>query len=143
MDIHFYNNQSPHNKVGKILLNDTIISGNLKDEINIITPSITMSNRVLFNYCYIPILSRYYFITSQEVIAHGLFKINLKLDVLETYKDCIRQSEGEVIISESCHNKYMERNINHDVRLLRREKLKFNSPFKKEGENILLTIKTK
>lgn len=143
MDIRFYNNQSPNNKVGKVLLNETIINGTLKDEINILAPSITMSNKVDFNYCYIPALSRYYFITSQEILAHGLFKINLKVDVLETYKDCIRQSMGEVTVSENRNNGYMDREIKHDVRLNWREKLKFNSPFNPQGENILITIKTK
>ena len=51
MDIYFYNNHSPANVVDKILVNETIISGTLKEDVEILNPVITISKQMFdFNY---------------------------------------------------------------------------------------------
>ena len=59
MDIYFYNNHSPANVVRKKLDNETVISGTLKEDIEIINPELLISKQVFtFNYCYIPKLKQ-------------------------------------------------------------------------------------
>jgi len=99
MNIKLYKTNSAPNRVDKSqYLNSTIsIQGSLVDETNVMTPSILIKNsdagKILqSNYAYIPEFDkRYYFITSIDSVRNGLFRINMKIDVLMTYKGAIKQ----------------------------------------------------
>lgn len=101
MDITLCVNNSEKNKLGKSLSNLNVFSGSLKDETSVTSPVIMMEveNPTAFNYAYIPEFGRYYFIDDMSAVRTGLWKISMKVDVLESFKNDIRGVS--VILSDS------------------------------------------
>ena len=62
----------------------------LKDTTSLSTPIIELrvEGKPTYTYCYIPVFSRYYFISDWEY-NKGIWSCNLSVDVLATYKDAI------------------------------------------------------
>lgn len=140
MKIIFYNCLDDYNKLNKTLSNKTELDILLKDNVNFINPNIILKNQIsnfTFNYCFIPIFNRYYFIDNIEVLNNNLISISLKIDVLMTYKNEINNSS--VIITEATNeinpnnaNYIAEKNINTNV-------IDLDNPFR-EDSDILITI---
>ena len=109
MDIKIYNNTSEQIKVGKTLINVRDISGELKDSCDIINPVIIVSGENLssYNYLYIPVFNRYYFITDIKVIRNNLWEISCHCDVLETYKDSIKANTAILKRQEHIWDMYL------------------------------------
>lgn len=63
----------------------------LRDECSIINPELILTlNRVPdFNYVYIPVFRRYYYVTNFVSMRKDLWSISLDIDVLMTYKEGI------------------------------------------------------
>lgn len=101
MDITLCVNNSEKNKLGKSLSNLNVFSGSLKEETSVTNPVIMMEleNPTGFNYAYIPEFGRYYFIYDMVSVRTGLWKISMKVDVLESFKNNIRGIA--VILSDS------------------------------------------
>ena len=95
MNIQLCSNTSEKNKINKAITNGITLSGSLKNESNIVNPSITINidNPTIYNYAYIPDFNRYYFITNYISLRTGIWQINLKSDVLMSFKDSILSSE--------------------------------------------------
>lgn len=91
MQIKFYYNSSEKNKIGKSLSKELTMDGNLRDECSVINPTILVehSNLSNYNYVYIPEFKRYYFITEMTIVRNNLWRISLKVDVLESFKSDI------------------------------------------------------
>lgn len=73
----------------------------LKNETDMYSPTIILNDRninnlLLSNYCYLDEFNRYYFIRSIENQSLNLWVLNLECDVLESFKDEILNSHGEV-----------------------------------------------
>lgn len=83
------------------------ITGTLKDETSIINPVIIVAQTapISFNYCYIPVFNRYYFVDGFNSVRNGLWEVDLTEDVLMTYKDAILQCEGFIDRCESGYNR--------------------------------------
>ena len=64
------------------------ISGTLRDGCSIIAPQIMIevSSLIEFNYVYIGIWKRYYFVTDITYIQHGLALVSLRVDVLMSHR---------------------------------------------------------
>lgn len=109
MDIKIYNNTSEKVKVGKTLINVRDISGELKEACDIINPVIIISGENLssYNYLYIPIFNRYYFIIDIKVIRNNLWEISCHCDVLETYKDSIKENVAIIKRQEGIWDLYL------------------------------------
>lgn len=93
-DIVFYQNSSPDNCINKNLSNPITLTGELKEESSIISPSITIQRdeRIFnYNYCYIEKFHRYYSIKN-IINRNPFFEIVMSVDVLETYKNDILES---------------------------------------------------
>ena len=88
MQIKFYYNSSEKNKIGKSISRELTMNGNLRDECSVINPTILVehSNLSNYNYVYIPEFNRYYFITEMTIVRNNLWRISLKVDVLESFK---------------------------------------------------------
>lgn len=101
MDITLCVNNSEKNKLGKSLSNLNTFSGSLKEETSVTNPVIMMEleNPTGFNYAYIPEFGRYYFIDDIVSVRTGLWRISMKVDVLESFKNNIRGVS--VILSDS------------------------------------------
>lgn len=91
MNINFYKNTSDNNVLNK---NITLISTHnikLKDECNIITPSILIHGDISndINYAYIEKWGRYYYVRDKKSLNNGIYEINLTVDVLMSFKQKI------------------------------------------------------
>lgn len=95
MNIQLCSNTSEKNKINKAISTGIMLSGSLRNESNIVNPSITINidNPTIYNYAYIPDFNRYYFITNYISLRTGMWQINLKSDVLMSFKDSILSSE--------------------------------------------------
>lgn len=104
MEIKLYVNSSEKNKIGKTLTGESTYSGTLREVCDIISPSILIEGESFTgkNYAYIPSFGRYYFIESMEVVRKNLWRINLQVDVLESFKTSILNQN--VILSDSEDN---------------------------------------
>lgn len=104
MDILFYKNFSDPITLGKELEHVTTLSGTLKSEYDILNPIINIEshNIINANYCHVPELNRYYFIDKQSILTNNLITVFLKVDVLESYKNEIKQLK--CILSDSTSN---------------------------------------
>ena len=88
--IILYQNKAEENRVNKTDYLTTVatLNGALRDACSVITPSIVieMSSFPTFNYVGIPTFNRYYFVQNITSITKNLWRIDLRADVLMTYK---------------------------------------------------------
>lgn len=119
--IELFRYSSEQNRVDKtnfleMAFNDmdlNIIPYQMRGACNIIRPTITIAlnlgrqyNRtsIDFNYVYIPDLSRYYFVENYTYLTNNLVELNLRIDVLMTYRVGIGQLYGFIDRNEFQHN---------------------------------------
>lgn len=93
MNVIFYRFSGERELVDKtnFLSNSVTLQCNLKENTSIINPSILISissitNITEYNYCYIEMLGRYYFIDDVVIEANNLIRFSLSVDVLMSYK---------------------------------------------------------
>lgn len=110
MTIQLYNNTSETNKVGKALSALSTVTGTLREETSILTPSIEISASGLgnANYAYISDFGRFYFITDIVSVRNGLWRVSMKCDVLETYKSQIYENDCVLSRQENLFNLYLK-----------------------------------
>ena len=99
MQITFYSTDDGENVINKTLSQGGTIPIHLKRETDILNPVLTLTNKTgidysQFNYCYIDVLKRFYFIRTVRQLNSALFHVELSCDVLETYKDKILASKA-------------------------------------------------
>ena len=143
MNINFYKNTSDNNVLNK---NITLISTHnikLKDECNIMTPSILIHGDISndINYAYIEKWGRYYYVRDKKSLNNGIYEINLTVDVLMSFKQkiltlkCIIDKQQDL----SNINKYY-----NDGSFIVSSKqfiktINFHNGFNENGEFILIT----
>lgn len=88
MDIIFYNNKSDSRQLVKELIQGITLSGTLRKESSIIKPNITIesSEIIRYNYAYIPLFRRYYFINNIDVMRGNIWNLDLEVDPLMSFK---------------------------------------------------------
>lgn len=93
MEIHLYVNSSEKNQLGKTLNSELVLSGNLRDEASVTNPVILIQadNVSDYNYAYVKEFNRYYFIRNMVSVRTGLWRIELSVDVLESFKSEIKK----------------------------------------------------
>ena len=142
MQIEFYKNSSEKNKIGKSLSSGLTLSGNLRDECSITSPSILVeaTSLVDYNYCYIPEFKRYYFISDITSVRNNLWRVSLKCDVLESFKSDILNSS---CIVRKQQNQSYSNNIDDGSYINRVDNFieiaNYQNGFNADGEFILLT----
>lgn len=111
-DIILYTNSAEENRVDKTSYLNVIgtISGVLKETTSIVNPSITIEYNGVpnFNYVYIAIFNRYYFVSDITHIKNNLWTISLKCDVLFSYKDTILTQTGIIRRNENDYDEYLQ-----------------------------------
>lgn len=143
MNINFYKNTSDNNVLNK---NITLISTHnikLKDECNIMTPSILIHGDISndINYAYIEKWGRYYYVRDKKSLNNGIYEINLTVDVLMSFKEkilhlkCIIDKQQDL----SNINKYYDDNSLISLSKEFIESYNFNNGFNENGEFILIT----
>lgn len=95
------------------------------------------------NYCYIPLLNKYYFVNKKEIMTTDTFKLYLKEDVLCTFSSFIRSHLKATVIEQNAPNAYIS--TRQTVYNTKPNFVKINFPnlelFNKEGNIIMVTIK--
>lgn len=108
MDITLFNNNSRINTIEKKLTNPLNVTNIfLKEQSTVENPNIILEmfdNWSAFNYCQIPSFNRYYFITGYTIIDGGRVELQLKVDVLMSFKTDILNSVGVIERSTSKNN---------------------------------------
>jgi hypothetical protein len=92
--INLFQNLSERNAVNKSLSNVLILSGTLKEQTSIKTPTLTIAcddSICVYNYGYIYEFDRYYFITDIKSIRQNLWEVSFICDVLMSFKNDILQ----------------------------------------------------
>lgn len=107
-DINLYQNSAEVTRVDKeqFLVGVGTLSGALREECSMLTPSIVYQSADVptFNYVYIPIFNRYYFVTSLSSVSKNVWRMELNCDVLMTYKEQIFQLQGVIGRQETDFN---------------------------------------
>ena len=106
MEIKLYSMTSERNRLGKSKTDITTLSGSLKNQCNILNPSIIVEYipPASFNYFYIPEFSRYYFVTNITYITNSIVEITGSVDVLDSYEQQIRNNTAVIQRQESLVN---------------------------------------
>ena len=99
-------NSSPANKLTKNFTSKITLSGTLRNESEIINPTIiintTSADIFLCNYMQIPTFDRSYFITSIKSIRNGVYEVQGHCDVLSSFASEIRANNAIILRQE--HN---------------------------------------
>lgn len=107
-EIHTYKSSAEQNRVDKtnFLTAESLISGVLREASSLIHPSITFTSDTIptFNYVYIPIFNRYYYVTDITSIKNKLWQMSLTVDVLMTYKEALLACTGYIDRNENEYN---------------------------------------
>lgn len=145
MDVQFYNYQGERLKVGKPLENPVTLTGYLRDTYNVLTPVLTIRHKdgFTYNYVYIPVFGRYYFVDGYTVANRDEIILSLKVDVLETYKDVIRAATGTVTESDNANKHVSNRETIYNT-VPTFEKLEFPNTDGLTSDNasiIMITVK--
>lgn len=137
MVIELYRNTSPNNALHKVLNLVTIQDCALKDMSSFITLSIDLKyNQIIdFNYVYIPEFQRYYFINDIETLRNNVYRINLQIDVLTSYKDTILNSN--LHITKGTSDLPIDKNITSTLNK-KVSKHDFDIAFNKDGTILVI-----
>lgn len=79
----------------------------LKDSVSVTSPSLIIHRtdfNIGYNYCYIPMWKRYYFVQNYTMHTGGIWQVDLTIDVLATYRTEILSSTLYVTRSASSYN---------------------------------------
>lgn len=94
MFMTLYKTADDRRRINKILLNGYSLNDiEIKRDTNILNPSIIIkyfSGVMAYNYCYISIFDRYYYITNINVLSGGRVELVCEVDVLKTYETSIK-----------------------------------------------------
>lgn len=109
MNIILYKNASDNNTIGKLLSGAVTLSGVLRDESSVISPSFRVAsntNLAQYNYAYNESFGRYYFINGITVERTGVWSLDLECDVLESFKTEILSNSAIIERQENEYNLY-------------------------------------
>lgn len=108
MEAQFYFNKSDPEHISKNLELLGSADIKLKDETDILNPSLTLASNMDWvgqcNYIYIPALKRYYYVSNISSIRDGLWGVNCHVDVLMTYRPWILEQTGVIERQENKYN---------------------------------------
>ena len=110
--ISFGINMSEHRALNKDISWIGSIDGVLRESTSIVNPDILFEGDITTianaNYMSIPAFgNRFYFIDNIESVRNNLYRIKAHVDVLETYKEQIKNCRGVVGRSATDYNRYL------------------------------------
>lgn len=143
--IVFYNNTAGTNVLDKTsYLNELqTVNGLMYDTFNLINTTLLVryfNNNS--NYCFIRELNKYFFIENVEIVDNTKVKLTLKLDVLQTYNDEIKELYVTISERETANDYINNRSVIYDIRP-NFDKIDFPNQkiFNENGQIIMITIK--
>ena len=113
MNITIYQCKDDRRKLNKTLSAARSYNVSLKDDTSAVNPTLILSQPLPpnYNYCYIPIFKRYYFITDSRVLIAKQYEITLACDVLMSFAATIKDSPVILRRSSNLGNKLIPDNI--------------------------------
>lgn len=139
MNILLYKTTNANNDLNKTISDKVELVGALREASSIIAPSILIqSNPIGYNYAYIPEFGRYYYIKNITAFRKGAYIVDLKCDVLMSFKEEILNMSG--IVSRLTNgDDYATRDIKTKCTETHR-RLDFpETPFTRNGSYILIS----
>ena len=99
MELKLFQNKSSENTINKNLTLIATKNINLKQSTNLYQTFLVFKNDNITDYSkinYAKMLNKYYFVSYETIQNNSLIRLNLKEDVLETYKDNILNSSADI-----------------------------------------------
>ena len=99
MELKLFQKKSSENTINKDLTLITTKNINLKQSTNLYQTFLVFKNDNITDYSkinYAKMLNKYYFVSYETIQNNSLIRLNLKEDVLETYKDNILNSSADI-----------------------------------------------
>ena len=140
MELKLYKTVSSNNEINKTLTDELIFDVHFKKRTDILSPEIPIHSEidlVKYNYAYIEQFERYYFIEEIEPKPNKIYRLRLRTDVIESFKDDILNSRGRIVSSQKLG--YVNSTIETDVRRMT-EKHESNYVLNRQKTKILTTI---
>lgn len=141
MVIYLFVNHSEKNHLTKTLTNNLTLNGTLKQETSVINPTVIIeaTNPTIYNYMYIPMFNRYYYITDIESIRNNLWRITGKVDVLMSFDDEILNCEVLISDAQNTPENYVSGEQWKTTVKSKTDIINFSNGFNNTGEYILIT----
>ena len=139
MNILLYKTTNANNDLNKTISDKVELVGALREASSVIAPSILIqSNPIGYNYAYIPEFGRYYYIKNITAFRKGAYIVDLKCDVLMSFREEILHMSG--IVSRLTNgDEYANRDIKTKC-LETHKRLDFpKTPFTRNGSYILIS----
>ena len=138
MNILLYKTTNANNDLNKTISDKVELVGALRDSSSIIAPSILIqSNPIGYNYAYIPEFGRYYYIKNITAFRTKAYILDLKCDVLMSFKEEILNMSG-IVSRLTSGDKYANRDIKTKCLETHRKIMFVNTPFTADGTYILI-----
>lgn len=141
MKVTLYNTNSSNNTINKVLTDPKVFDRVvLKDITDILQPTLKIKSdtELNYNYCYIPSFNRYYFINTISIFPNRIYHIELRCDVLESFKNDILNCDGMIVKQSNSNNYYnveYETEVKKEVQILTSD-----TELEPNNEIILITI---
>jgi hypothetical protein len=143
MEIKLYYNSSDNRCIKKNITDEFLISGTLRESTSIVNPEITVVsiNPLRYNYCYIPLLQRYYYINNVISEKNGVWKLIMEVDPLMSFKNDILALKVVVSKQSSADNgdEYIDDGSLVTDNLMFKTVYNFANGFNNNSEYILIT----
>ena len=143
MEIKLYKTSSPRKKLVKDLTDGITLTGTLRGQSSIMSPSLQIQDIAVigYNYCYIPDFGRYYYINGINALRANLLELSLGIDVLMTYAKAIRNNAAIVdkVQSYGAAYNYINDGSFVNSNRMKQDIINFPHGFNSDGEYILIT----
>ena len=143
MEIKLYKTSSPRKKLVKDLTDGITLTGTLRGQSSVMSPSLQIQDIAVigYNYCYIPDFGRYYYINGINALRANLFELTLGIDVLMTYAKAIRNNAAIVdkVQSTAAAYNYINDGSFVNSNRMKQDIVNFPHGFNANGEYILIT----
>ena len=143
MEIRLYYNSSDNRCIKKNISNEHSVTGILRESTTIVNPEITITSAtpLRYNYCYIPIFHRYYYINNIESVKNTVWKLVMQVDPLMSFKKDILSLKA-VVSKQSCEengDEYIDDGSLVTDNLMFKTVYNFANGFNSNSEYILIT----
>lgn len=120
IQLNLFNYNGKPNVINKTLQNEKIIiNGLFYNNFDIYTPEIAIRQSIninVFNYAFLPLFNRFYFVVDTFIESNTKTVLKLKLDVLKTYSNELLKSTGTVTQKENANKYISNRETIYDIR---------------------------
>ena len=138
MKILLYKTKNANNDLNKTINDKVELVGALRDSSSIIAPNILIqSSPIGYNYAYIPEFGRYYYIKNITAFRTKAYILDLKCDVLMSFKEEILNMSG-IVSRLTSGDEYANRDIKTKCLETHRKIMFANTPFTVNGTYILI-----